>query len=66
MGIPVGLAYLARFAFESSVAFYLVLASGLVVAGMTYAISLDSAAAAAEERREEILSTLARLEGPMA
>jgi ABC-2 type transport system permease protein len=65
MAMPMTLAYLARYAFDSELAFYGVLGSGFVVAGMAYYISLDSAIETAERRREEILAALSRGEGPI-
>jgi ABC-2 type transport system permease protein len=66
LAIPVALAYLARYAFDSELAFYGVLATAFAVAGLTYRVSLDSAVSTAERRREEILAALARGDGPMA
>lgn len=66
LGLPVALSYLARYAFDSQWAFYAVLASGFVVAMMTYWVSLSSSVQAAEQRREEILTALSQSGGPMA
>jgi ABC-2 type transport system permease protein len=63
---PIGLAYLARYAFERDAAFYLVLASGYVVAGMTYWVALDSAVEIAEKERERIVTALSAQQGPVA
>jgi ABC-2 type transport system permease protein len=62
---PIALAYLARWAFESQAAFFVVLLSGFVVAAMSYWVSLESAVEALENRREAILDSLARAEGPV-
>ena len=51
LGVPIALAYLARYAFDSQWAFYAVLSSGFVVAVMTYWVSLTSSVHAAEQRR---------------
>jgi ABC-2 type transport system permease protein len=61
---PIALAYLARWAFESDWAFFGVLLSGFVVAALGYWVSLDSSVAALDERREAILESLSRAEGP--
>lgn len=65
IALPIFLAYMARYAFESNLAFYLVLASGFLVGAITYSVSLDSAVEAAELRREAILTALSRGEGPI-
>lgn len=65
VSIPIMLAYAARFAFGTQLAFYLVLLAGFVVAGLTYYVALDSSADAAEQRREQILAALSRSDGPM-
>jgi ABC-2 type transport system permease protein len=62
---PIMLAYVARWAFESHWAFFGVLLAGFVVAAMAYWVSLDSAVAALEQRREAILDSLSRAEGPV-
>ncbi|MBI5086728.1 MAG: hypothetical protein HZB13_19300 [Acidobacteria bacterium] len=66
LAIPVALAYLARYAFDSQWAFYLVLLSGFLVAAMAYHVSLHSSIEAADHRRESLLAALSRTEGPIA
>jgi ABC-2 type transport system permease protein len=63
---PVALAYLARYAFDSQLAFgvALALAAGLGLA--LYRMGLDSAVATATTERERILRELSRGEGPVA
>lgn len=63
---PIGLAYLGRYAFERELAFYLVLLSGYVVAGMTYWVALDSAVEIAEKEKERIVTALSATQGPIA
>ncbi len=63
---PIGLAYLARYAFERDLAFYLVLLSGYVVAGLTYWVSLDSSVEIAEKEKERIVSALSATQGPIS
>jgi ABC-2 type transport system permease protein len=65
VSIPIALAYLARFAFETQIAFYVVLSAGFVVAALTYIVALDSSVEVADRRREQILAALSRGEGPM-
>lgn len=66
LALPIGLAYLARYAFATDLAFYAVIGLGLAVAVLTYFVSLETAAAAADQRREAILTALSRGDGPIA
>jgi ABC-2 type transport system permease protein len=63
--LPVALAYLARYAFDSNVAFYSVLLFAAVLGGIFYTISMDSAVAAADRRKEQMIAALSRGEGPV-
>jgi ABC-2 type transport system permease protein len=63
---PVMLAYGARYAFVSDTAFYGVLVFMALVGAAAYKISMDSAVAAAEARKERILAALSVGEGPMS
>jgi ABC-2 type transport system permease protein len=63
--LPVGFAYLARYAFESELIFALVLAASAVLGGVMYYMALESAAHAATARREQIMADLSRGEGPV-
>jgi len=65
LGVPVALSYLARWAFESQAAFYLVLGAAFVVAGLGYWVSMESAVETAERQKEEMLAALSRGEGPI-
>lgn len=62
---PVALAYLARYAFDTEWAFFGVLGFGVVIGTVVYYYSMHSALKAAEERREQIISTLSQGEGPI-
>lgn len=64
--LPVFLAYLARYAFSSDLVFYLVLAMAALIGAAVYWIAMDSAAATAIGRREQIISELSRADGPIA
>ena len=66
MSIPIGLAYLARYAFEHDLAFYAVWAVGMLVGLAFYWVSLDSVVETANSHRETILTTLSRSEGPVS
>jgi len=61
--LPVGLAYLARYAFESEWAFFGVLLFSAVLGGMAYYFSMVTAVKAAEERKEQIIAALSQGEG---
>lgn len=65
IALPIFLAYLARYAFDSSLAFYAVLGCGFLVGAITYSVALDSAVEAADKRRESLLLALSRGEGPI-
>jgi ABC-2 type transport system permease protein len=64
--IPAGLAYLARWAFESEIAFFAVLGFDAVVACIVYRISLHSAVQAAERLKESMIAALSASDGPIA
>lgn len=66
ISMPIMLAYLARYAFGTTLAFYTVLGLGLVVAGIFYSVATDSALQASERRKEAMIEALSRGEGPMA
>ena len=63
--VPVGLAYLARYAFASEAAFFGVLALDAAIGAVVYKLSLDSAVAAAEQLKEQMVTALSRGEGPI-
>jgi ABC-2 type transport system permease protein len=58
--LPVFLAYLARYAFGSQLAFALVLAIAVVIGATLYGVAMESAVSAANRRREAILAELSR------
>jgi ABC-2 type transport system permease protein len=64
--IPAGLAYLARWAFDSEIAFFSVLAFDGVVAVIVYRIALQSAVDAAQRLKESMITALSSGEGPIA
>ena len=63
--VPVGLAYLARYAFASEAAFFGVLAVDAAIGAVVYKLSLDSSVVAAEELKEQMVTALSRGEGPI-
>jgi ABC-2 type transport system permease protein len=63
--LPVVLAYLARYAFSSQLAFVAILALAAVIAAVLYKISLDSAVAAAASKREILMQELTKGDGPL-
>jgi ABC-2 type transport system permease protein len=64
--IPAGLAYLARWAFNSELAFFGVLAFDALVAIIVYRIALSSAVEAAQRLKESMITALSAGEGPIA
>ena len=64
--LPVFLAYLARWALKSELAFAAVLAIAAAIGGVVYWIGLDSAVIAARTKRERLLTALTQGEGPIA
>lgn len=65
LGIPVGLAYLARYAFESQLGFYAVLLLTFGLALTFYWVAMDTAVQGARENKEQILVALSEGEGPI-
>jgi len=63
--LPVGLAYLARFAFTSEAAFFGILAVDAAIGAVVYKLSLDSSVAAAERLKEQMVTALSRGDGPI-
>ena len=64
--LPVFLAYLARYAFDSETAFAVVLSVAAALGGVIYWLGLESAVKTVAARRERILVDLSRGEGPVA
>ena len=64
--LPVGLAYLARYAFDTQLAFYAVLAFDALLGMVMYKIALDSAVGTALERREQMIAALSEGDGPIS
>lgn len=65
LGIPVGLAYLARYAFASELAFFVLLAFVFLLSVAFYFVAMDTAETGAMERREKIMAALTEGEGPI-
>jgi ABC-2 type transport system permease protein len=64
--LPVFLAYLARYALRSEIAFVVVLALAGVLGAGIYYMAMESAAHTATARREKIIQELSRQSGPVA
>jgi hypothetical protein len=64
--LPVILAYVARWALKSELAFLAVLAVAAAIGGVVYWIGLNSAVTAAGKKREELIMALTQGEGPVA
>ncbi len=63
--MPVFLAYLARYAFESETIFAAVLGLAAVIGGVLYWVGTESAIRTIATRRERILADLSRGDGPV-
>jgi ABC-2 type transport system permease protein len=63
LSIPIGLAYVARYAFESDLAFYLMLLFTATLASIFYWVAMDSAVAQGLKEREAILDALSKGDG---
>lgn len=64
--LPVGFAYVARYAFDSEWIFILMLAAAGLFGGGVYYMAMQSAVHTATARREQIMADLSRGEGPIA
>ena len=65
LGIPIGLAYLARYAFDSEAAFFFVIGFDGLLALAFYWVAMETAERGARERKEQILTALGAGEGPI-
>ncbi len=64
--LPIGLAYLARYAFASEAAFYGVLLLDAGLGAVVYRIALESSVSRATLQREGMIDALSKNEGPMS
>jgi ABC-2 type transport system permease protein len=64
--VPAGLAYLARYAFSSEGAFFVVLGLDAIVGAIVYKIALESAVESASSTKEKLLAALAAGDGPIS
>ena len=62
---PVLLAYVAQYAFDSYMAFYIVLSLVGLIGAAVYWVAMDSSVGVAERDTERILTALAKGEGPV-
>ncbi len=63
---PIALAYGARYAFDSELAFYGVLLFDLLLALVIYWLAIESTVQSAADRKEFIITALSRGEGPVS
>lgn len=66
LAVPIVLAYAARYAFDTDLAFWAVIGVDLALAGIFYWVALESAAETAVNRREEIVQSLSNAQTPVA
>jgi ABC-2 type transport system permease protein len=64
--LPVFLAYLAGYAFNSQVVFAAVMGLAAAIGGLVYWVAMESAVATAISRREQILQDLSKGDGPVS
>jgi ABC-2 type transport system permease protein len=62
---PIFLAYLARYALQSQIAFALMLLIAAIIGGVVYWMGLESAVNTASSRRESIMQELSKGDGPV-
>ncbi len=65
LAVPIFIAYLARYAFESDVAFFAVMAATAFIGWSFRWVATDTALGMAQERREKILAALSEGDGPI-
>ena len=65
MAVPIGLAYLARWATDLEWTFFAVLAFDIFAAAVFYLVSLDTAIATGERNREQIIEALSKGADPI-
>lgn len=65
LAIPIFLAYLARYAFESDIAFFVVIGLTAAIGWIFRGVATDTAVGLAQERREKILTALSEGDGPI-
>jgi ABC-2 type transport system permease protein len=64
--LPAALAYLARWAFDSQLAFYGVLGVMAAIGASMYYVALDSITEQAESKKETMLTALSAGQGPIS
>jgi ABC-2 type transport system permease protein len=64
--LPIGLAYWARYVFQSDMVFFGLMALAGVLGAVLYWIALDSAVTTAYKRREKIVAALTTRDGPLS
>lgn len=65
-GVPVSMAYLARFAFDNELAFFATLCFMLLVGAYVWWLSVETAQRVVESRREHMLAALSRGTAPIS
>ncbi len=65
LAFPIGLAFVARWTFESELVFWAMLAFAAALGALIYWIALESSVTAAERNRETIVTALSAGDGPV-
>jgi len=63
--LPVFLAYLARYAFDSNLAFALILALAAILGAALYGMAMESAVSNVVRQREQFIGELSKGDGPV-
>jgi hypothetical protein len=64
--LPIGLAYGARYVFKSDLVFFAMLLLAGIIGAIVYWVGMDSAVNLSISRREEMIATLSRTDGPLS
>lgn len=64
IGAPIALAYLARYAFQTELAFFAAISAAIFIAACFYYVSLESSVETLETDREKFLTLLAQTDSP--
>jgi ABC-2 type transport system permease protein len=64
IGAPIALAYLARYAFGTDLAFFAAIGAAIFIAGCFYYVSLESSSETLDSDREKFLTLLAQTDSP--
>jgi ABC-2 type transport system permease protein len=64
--LPIGLAYWGRYVFKSDLVFFAMLLLAGIIGAVIYWVGMDSAVAISVSRREDMIASLSRTDGPLS